>query len=261
MVLKDFLENVQLANDVFNRLFQQGRLPEDTKKKYVLFTGQQIGYSKRVLLGQELPMRVWRWALWRRGCVTTCSKHIESFHRVLNHAVLKNGRRLELFGCLREVKRVMAEKQKGWQETFTRNVKNQHTKGRGVCGDKEQCTCWYGEHIARRYQSQVRFPCHHLTQKAQEKLMEEFVQQGLQHLSDVKINAMKSRYVKVYETAPETYDKDPDEEQNTNPLDDEKQELPDGAYDPIEEVVRNIYWLVKPEMIGRLRKPFAWVLA
>ena len=259
--LKDFLENVQLSNEVFNRLLQQGRLPEDTKKKYVLFTGQQTGYSKRVLLGQELPIEVWRWALWTRGCVTTCSNHVESFHRVLNHAVSKNGRRLGLFGCLREVKRAMEEKQKGWDETFTRNVKNQHSKGRGVCGDKEQCTCWYGEQIARRYQSQVRFPCHHLTEKAQDKLMEEFLRQGLQNLAHVKIKAMKSRYVKVYETAEATYDQDPDQERDTNPVGDPKPETPDGSDDPIEEVARDIYWLVKPQLRGRLRKPFAWVLA
>lgn len=254
----EFLDNVKLSNEVLNRLFQQGRLSEETKKKYIMFTGQQRVYSPRMLAGLELPEEVWRWALWTRGCVTTCSNHVESFHRVLNQAVSGNGRRLGLLNSLREVRKAMENKQKEWHATFERNVKNQHKKGGGVCGEKENCTCWYSEQMARRYQSQIHFPCHHLCATSQEKQLQQFIEHGLRELSVVQISAVEGRYINVEEVP----DDEPSEEkcpQQQTDLHDE--ELPDGSDDPIEEIARDIYWVVKPEIVDRLRKPFAWVFA
>ena len=262
--LCEFIKNINLGNQVVGRLCQENKLTPNAMKKYIKFTGQKQRYSPSVLSGEELPKMVSRWALWVREYVTTCSNHAESFHRVLNHVVAKNGRKLGLLGCLREVKKAMEAKQKEWYATYKRNVKRQYKKGGGVCGDKESCTCWYSDQMTRRYQSSIRFPCPHLTSTVQQEQLRRFIEQGLQDLSQMKINATQMRVLRAYEVASNLDNKrDPQAPTSVPPETEHKDddELADVSNDPIEEITRDIFCIVKPELSKTLNKPFAWVHA
>lgn len=98
--LHDFIRNVKLANQVFCQLCRENQLIR--KDKHIKLADQNRPYSRHVISEAQLPLEVYKWALCVQEYVTTCSNRAESFHRVPNHLVAKNIRKLGLLGCITE---------------------------------------------------------------------------------------------------------------------------------------------------------------
>ena len=194
------IENVGIANSVVAALKSRNELAEKQLNKYLAFTGQTLSDEDGRFY--PLPDRdkvVSEWALWARGCVTSCSNHAESFHRVLRAVVKPNGKHVGIGKCLTEVIKAIQRKQASWKDGFMRNLQYYRRSS-------DLPISWARlKEVARRFE--VDIPNELLDRKdvTEEEVFDEITKVGLDRLQRIniaKVTGAKSRSIDPWKGEP-----------------------------------------------------------
>lgn len=158
---EEFQTNLQLSNAVFSTLNSAGKICQSVKAKYLAFTAQTMDEQGHLQATEIQELKLREWCLWRRGVVTTCSNHAESFHHTLKAAVKPNGKHLGIGKCLLISYEEITKKQREWKRAFTRNFSS-------YIRDGDHAPDWrYIREVARRFEIAIPPEVEHLPTERQ----------------------------------------------------------------------------------------------